>query len=361
MLTRRHFFTGSALTLLSARLASPQHASDPETPRPDVAAIDRDHILATANHALTLRPTNDLTSGAIPALTAASVLLRAPNTIRDPYAIQGPAEAQPFAEQAASRLRALLITPETRLNNELAETNHPEDLLPLAPLAEIAQSIPFLAAQPDLLSPTDLTALKTWFAQLLASLNSSRTAGLARDQKNHIGGVWLLVAAAGARAAADDNALIALRHHFETVSLRAQILADGTFPHELTSRTPYRNSLFALDLLAAAAELLSTKFESLWTYELQDGPGLRTAIAKHAPWIANRATWPYAADQTQGQAHFNDLPCRRPCLLLAARAYSQAEYATIWRTLTPPEPSSPELIAAFPLRQPLLWTTRPHP
>ena len=349
MLTRRTLCL-SAATLAATRLLHTQ-ALAPETTRPNVAAIDHDHILATADHALTLKPTSDLTTGVIPALTAATILLR----------VADPARAAACAIAAAAHLRSLFITPATQLNNELADTNNPEDLVPLAPLAEIAATLPFLTyqatLQPDLLPPADLTALKAWFAELLHQLNTARTAGLARDRKDHVGGVWLLLAAACAHSLADETALAALRHHFRSVTLRAQILADGTLPHELSSKFPYRNSLFALDLLSGAAELLSTKFESLWDFQLQDGPGLRVAIAKHAPWIANRGAWPYPSDAP----HFHDLPCRRPALLLAGRAFAHPDYITLWRALTPAEPTNPDLLATFPLRQPLLWFTRPHP
>ena len=352
MLTRRAVCAlGGALAasrlLTRKSLLAALVGRDAESSRPDVAAIDREHTLQTAEQAI-LRPSSgNLLSGAVPALTAAAVLLRSSD----------PDRAARYGRAAAGQLRALLLAPETRLNDELTETNAPEDIVPLAPLAEIAQSLPFLSATDAWLPGEQAHAAKGWFARLSASLNGSRTGGLARDRKDHVGGVWLLVAAACAHAAEDDTQLAALRHRYKSVTIRAQISADGAFSHELTTRLPYRNSLFALDLLAGATELLSTHFESLWDYALQDGPGLRVAIARHAPWIANRAAWPYPADQS----HFGDMPCRRTSMLLAARAYSRPEYAGIWREASPPEPQNAELLAAFPLRQPLLWVARPRP
>ncbi len=347
MLTRRTLCL-SASTFAVARFLHSQ--TTPESSRPDVALVDHDHIVMTAESAFKSRLSDDLTTGTIPALTVAMLLFR----------ISDPARAATYFATAVAHLHYLLVAPSTRLNNELAETNNPEDVVPLTPLAEIAATLPFLetqrAAQPDQLPLADLAAMKSWFTELLHQLNTSRTAGLARDRKDHVAGVWLLLAAACAHATADDGALVNLRHHFRSVTVRAQIFADGTFPHELSSHYPYRNSLFTLDLLSGAAELLSTKFESLWDFQLQDGPGLRVAVAKHAPWIANRGTWPYPSDTP----HFHDLPCRRPALLFAARAYSRPEYATIWRTSAPSEPSVPELLATFPIRQPLLWFTRSH-
>jgi hypothetical protein len=126
--------------------------------------------------------------------------------------------------------------------------------------------------------------------------------------------------------------------------------------HELTTPNPYRNCLFNLDMMAAICTLLTTRFESAWEYELDDGPGMRAAIAHHFPYIADRKSWPYRADA----ALSNLLPIRPPSLLFAARVYQRPEYATLWRSL-PPDPPTRELEQVFPIRQPILWVTRPRP
>ena len=250
--------------------------------------------------------------------------------------------------QATAHLQAWFLTPETRLPTT---PRYPafQPIAELSALAELAQSLPFLS-----LEPTILTPLKKWFADYLAWLTESRLALLARDAKDHHGSSWLLQSAAYARLTANEAILADLRHRFKTVTVRAQINADGFFPHELPSPNPFRDSLFNLDLLAGVCQLLSTRFESVWEHELQDGPGMRAAIARHAPYIANRAKWPYPADQT----HFNQLPARRPALVFAGRAFTQPDYVTLWRTL-PPDPTDPEILRTFPIRQPILWLTQP--
>lgn len=237
-----------------------------------------------------------------------------------------------------------------------AKTGTPEGIVEAVHLAEIAQSIAFLSNSKSL-SQTDLATIQKWFAAYLDWLNTSRIAGLARDQKNHHGTSWLLQSAACAHLnTADDAPLTALRHFYKSITIRAQIVSDGVFPRELSTPNPYRNSLFNLDMFAAICVLLSTRFESVWDYELQDGPGMRIAIARFFPFIKDRGAWPYEADRT----HFNDLPLRRPSLLFAARAYNRPEYADLWKTL-PADTTIPELQRTFPIRQPLLWVTRPKP
>lgn len=392
LLTRRSFLSHTTATLLTPQLLA--QATPAPTTHPDLAALDHDRILSAADLALTQLPTplsdipiphspgspHDLyttarnpaepnteptnphadallqLSLAVPALAAATLLTSKSDPIR----------AAKYAAHAATHLRAWFISPATAMAPNLtyaqlspitsATNPNTRGTLETTGLAEVAVSVPFLE-QTSALTPEDLTALRAWFTEFIGWLTTSTLGRLARDAKDHTGSSWLLQTASYVRLTGDDHLLADLRNRFRHTTLRAEILADGTFPHELTTPDPYRNSLFNLDLLAGAADLLSTRFESVWDYELQDGPGLRAAIARHTPWIADRNAWPYPADRTL----FKQLPCRRPALLLAARAFQRPDYAALWRQLTPAQPTDPILLRTFPIRQPLLWTTRPRP
>lgn len=393
-LSRRHFCSGLSFLAASRLLSAQRPPIGAPTSRPDVASIDHDRILAAADRFLSA-PVDTLTahrapkSGgtpnefvseledspatstpaiapgtpaftahrdallqltlAVPALTAGWLITHTADAPR----------ANHYAEQAATHLRAWFVTPGTRmepsLNFAASATNtagHPEGIVETSSLAEIAIALPFLVRS-GALPAEDAAVINAWFAAFLAWLTTSRLAGLAKDRKDHVGSSWLLQCAAYARLGGNDPVLADLRHLFKTVTIRAQIIAEGNFPHELTTANPYRNSLFNLDLLTAACDLLSTRFESLWEYQLQDGPGLLAAVTRHASFIENRGAWPYRAD-----AHlFGELPGRRPALLFAARAYQRPDYATLWRSLNP-DPTNPIILCAFPIRQPLLWVTR---
>jgi hypothetical protein len=106
--------------------------------------------------------------------------------------------------------------------------------------------------------------------------------------------------------------------------------------------------------MAGVCHLLSTRFDSVWDYSLEDGPGMRSAIAFHFPFIADRSLWPFEADVK----HFKELPGRRASLLFAARAYERPEYAAVWKTL-PPDPASLEVLRTLPIHHPLLWVRQP--
>ena len=384
--TRRYFCSQAVSVLFALRLPgysqSAASIAGGSTTRPNVAAIDHDRILAAADRFLTQAPT-PITS--IPADRSPGPdhdFYSEPADQPDPFLAHRDAlfalghivpalaaayfitKDERYAKQAVAHLQAWFITPDTFMTPTLefaqvaatAKTGRPEGVIEGLPLVEIAQSIPFLSNS-EALTPAALDALTKWFVSYLDWLNASRTAGLARDMRDHNGSSWLLQAAACAKLnVKDDRPLSTLRHQFRSSTLRAQISFDGNFPRELSTPNPYRNSLFNLDMLAGACDLLSTRFESVWEYELQDGPSMRNAVARYFPFIASRGSWPYKADS----AFFGQLPLRRPALLLAARAYSRPEYADLWKTL-PPDTTNPELDRTFPIRQPLLWVTRPHP
>lgn len=399
-ITRRVFCTRAAGFLTAGVVLPPTLAAQASTARPNVAAIDHDRILKAAQSYLTKTP--------IPITELPCK--RSPGTLHDFYSeaddfwpkpagtyverkgAENPAaftahrdallelsiwasaltaafvltKEERYAEQALRHLRAWFVDPATSMTPALlyagtvlpAKTGRFEGLLETVHLAEVAQAIPFLA-NAESFTKTDSDGLAKWFGDYFEWLTTSQLGGLARDQKDHHGSSWLLQTTAFTRLHlallpdADDAPLRKLRQHYKTVTIRAQINADGAFPHELTTRNPYRLSLFNLDMLAAVCQLLYTPFDSVWDYELQDGPGMRAAIARHFPYIKDKGAWPYVSDAM----YFDDLPLRSPALLFCARAYTRPEYADLWKTL-PADTEIAELQRTFPIRQPLLWVTR---
>lgn len=344
MFSRRQFLCSSALPWLSAVWARAQTSGTvpvAPTTRPKVGEIDHDRILRAARAALDrpLSPDRNVEGDSflaftldVPALAAACLV--------------DPTGAAAYRLKARALLWAWIVSPDSRLSAGPALASY-KLLAPRSALAEIAVALPFLE-----LPEADLVDVSAWFRHALDWLNSDRTSLLARDAHDHNGSAWLLQTSAYASLLDDDAVLAEQRHRFKRSILRAQVLPDGLFRNELGGPNPFRDSLYNLDLLAGSAQLLSTRFESLWKYELQDGPGMRIVIARHAALIAAPSTWPYPADAT----HFSDLPGRRPALLFAGRAYSDADYIALWRTLDP-DPKAPAILRTFPIRQPVLWVT----
>jgi len=340
MTTRREFLAASAASLLWAGDAWAQPLPIAPTTRPNIGQIDRERILRAAGVTTAAPPTREGPDSSaflaftlsVPALAAAAVV--------------DVANAEKYRGAAAPQVHAWFVADETRLvaAPDLGEKEF-EQVTELCTLGEMCVALPFLGLEDDLLA-----MVKEWFAARLTWLMENRTALLARDARDHHGSSWLLQAAAAAKLTGNEAAMNECRHRFKTVAIRAQINSEGLFPHEVTTEYPFRNSLFNLDLMGGACQLISTQFESVWDHELQDGPGMRTAVAKHAYYIRDRVKWPYPADL----AHFNLLPCRRPTLVFAGRAYGNADYVTLWRGLNS-DPTDPDILRSFPIRQPVLW------
>jgi hypothetical protein len=82
---------------------------------------------------------------------------------------------------------------------------------------------------------------------------------------------------------------------------------------------------------------------------------MRKAVAFMYPFIKDKSTWPYKHDVE----HWDDFPNRQPTLVFAGVAYGNEDYITTWKALNP-DPTVPEVIRNFPIRQPLLWMEKPH-
>ena len=263
-------------------------------------------------------------------------------------------------DRAAEHIRASLLNPATRLNPSFdhagcapgTTVGTPSGIDDLVPLAELSRALTFFVDSPSF-TPDEQAALQAWFRAANIWLTNNRAALIARDKQDHRASSWLLLATAFARYTRDEPALEACRKLFRAPTLRHQIRPDGVFPQEVATPNPYRNTLFNFDLLTGCCQLLSSPFDQLWTYELIDGVGLRTAAAYLYPLLAHPERWPFVADT----AGFRDLPRRRPGLLFSGRAYNRPEYVELWQQL-PAGPPPPDLVSTFPIREPLLWTAR---
>ncbi len=376
-LTRRQFCVTA-----TASATAPLFAQN--TGRINVAAVDRQRILAEAEAALKLppRPLTAIkartpeahpqdfasdpellpTTPAKPFRAHAEALFDASATIAALTAAFIVTSESRFALHAGKHLYAWFVDPATSVSAAMPTVTAPGSVTDLAPLAEIARALPFLI-DTAALYPPDLATAQAWFRDFLTWLSTARPALIAREARDHAASAHLLLTAACARLLRDEGELTTARNRLKRPTLRNQISATGEFPHEVATPYPLRNTLLNADLLTCACELLSTPFFSLWTFELEDGPGIRVAAAFLFPILQDPSRWIYPADAT----HYRDVPRRRMALLLAGRAYNRPEYVDLWRTLPAPlypAPSGTEpepFRTSQPIRQPLLWTTRaPH-
>ncbi len=394
-ISRREFCVGcmAALTGTAAsRFSFGQAASS--FAAPDVAAIDRARILGAANKYLREEPVT-ITAFSSPRssggkhdyFSEGDYWWPDPNNPGGPYiqrdglsnpdnfnqhrlalirlSIQVPALAaawkvtreKRYAQHAAKHLRAWFIDPATRMNANLqfAQAIHGRTpgrgtgIIDTLHLVEVARA----AAQMEssrALTGAEVSEIRRWFADYLAWMTTSKNGQDEREAKNNHGTCWIAQAAEFAAFTGNDEVSTFCRTRYRDVLVPNQIAADGSFPQELRRTKPYGYCLFNLDAMGTVCQILSTSQDNLFRFILPDGRGYGKAIAYMYPYIADKDSWPHPHDVE----YWKDWPVRQPSLLFAGLALRNSEYISLWRRLDP-EPTTPEIIRNFPIRQPVLW------
>lgn len=263
-----------------------------------------------------------------------------------------------YAAAAIRHLRAWFVDPATRMNPNLqhaqaiigVNTGRAIGVIDTLQMIEVARAVSLFARRNAPGYATIRKGVEVWFARYLDWLTASPFGIEERDQANNHGTCWLLQAAAFASVVGRADVLEAARDRLRTVIIPAQIAPDGRQPLELARTKPYAYSLFNLDVLAAAAWLLSDGKGDLIAWRTSDGRSIVQAIAFMAPYIADKSKWPFARDIE----YFDGFPVRHPSLLFGARALDRSDWLRIWSSLNP-DPAIGEVIRNFPVRQPLLW------
>jgi len=263
-----------------------------------------------------------------------------------------------YADHASRHLRAWFVDPATRMNPNLqyaqaifgVSKGRGTGIIDTLHLVEPARAATLLM-QGDALK--DAAAIQDWFAQYLEWMRTSKNGQDERDAKNNHGTCWVLQAAEFSRFTNNHEVRAWCRDRFRTVLVPHQIAPDGSLPLELARTKPYSYSLFDMDVLSDLCQSLSTENENLWQFTTADGRGIKKLMSFMFPFINDKSKWPYPHDVE----YWNDFPARQPSLLFAGLAYKQPDYIALWKTLNP-DPTVPEVIRNYPVRQPLLWLPR---
>jgi hypothetical protein len=220
-------------------------------------------------------------------------------------------------------------------------------------LVEVARAASVVA--PVALNPNEQAALKTWFAEYLHWLDTSQKGIAERDTLNNHAVCWALQAAEFARLVNDSVTRAEVRTRYRQTFLPNQMAPDGSFPRELARTKPYSYSIFNFDVLTSLCQSLQGDGEDLFAFTVPDGRGACKAAAFLYPYLKDKSAWPYQKDVE----HFESLPARSPGLLFTGLACNQQNYLDLWKQLNP-DPTDPEIIRNYPIRQPLLWVEGRH-
>lgn len=275
----------------------------------------------------------------VPALTAAWLLTR----------------QKKYSDHAEKHLRAWFVDPATKMTANLqyaqaifgVSKGRGTGIIDTLHLVEVARAATLLYTASALKSGPEI---RRWFADYLEWMRTSKNGEEERDAANNHGTCWVLQAGEFARFTGNTEVMDWCRDRFRTTLVPKQIAPDGSLPLELARTKPYSYSLFDMDVLCGIAQSLSNRQDSLWSFSTPDGRGLAKMMEFMVPFIADKSNWPYKHDVE----HWDDFPVRNPALLFSGIAYDKPEYITVWKRLNP-DPTVPEVIRNFPIRQPLLW------
>ncbi len=263
---------------------------------------------------------------------------------------------QRYGQHACEYLRAWFVTPATSMTPNLefsqgvhgVSTGRSYGIIDTLHLVEVARAASIVA--PSILSAKEDSAIKEWFRSYLQWMKTSDKGKQERDALNNHATCWALQAAEFARFITDNGTRDEVRRRYIEVLLPNQMGTDGSFPKELARTKPYSYSIFNFDVLTTLCQSLKGAGTDLFTFQLSDGRGICKAAAFLYPYLKDKSAWPYPKDVE----HFDVLPVRSPGLIFAGLACDKQPYITLWKTLNP-DPTDPEIIRNYPIRQPLLW------
>jgi hypothetical protein len=262
-----------------------------------------------------------------------------------------------YSAHARRHLQAWFVDAATRMNPHLTyaqaihgvTTGRGTGIIDTIHLVEVARAIEILH-RGGALGQAEFAPIRQWFADYTAWLTHSTNGIEERDAKNNHGTCWVMQVAAFGSLTGDREVLDMCRVRFKTILLPQQIAPDGSFPLELERTKPYGYSLFNLDAMATTAQILSTRADDLWTFELPDGRGMRRALAFMAPFIEDKARWRHPRDVQ----YYDEWPMRHAALLFGGLSLGKPDYIALWSTLKP-DSQVEEVVRNFFIRQPTLW------
>jgi hypothetical protein len=261
-----------------------------------------------------------------------------------------------YADHAIAHLRAWFLDQQTLMNPHLLYaqaikgrvTGRGIGIIDTLHLVEVVRAITALDEAPGWRAG-EREGVRGWFDRYLTWMTTHEYGIAERDARNNHGTCWVMQAAEFARYTRRADITSFCRERFKTVLVPNQIAPDGSFPEELRRTKPYGYSLFNLDAMTGICQILSTR-DSLWTWHLPDGRGVRKALEFMTPFIADKKAWPHKPDVM----YFDEWPVRHHSLLFGGLALDRPDWIALWRSLEP-DPTVDEVIRNFFLRQPLLW------
>ncbi len=262
-----------------------------------------------------------------------------------------------YSKAAMGHLKAWFIDTATLMNPSLLYgqaitrkvSGRGIGIIDMIQMVEVAQSVSVLEKS-GLIINKDISDIKNWFTQYLKWVTTHSYGIDEREAKNNHGTCWVMQVAVFAKLVGDTSLLSYCNNRFKTVLLPSQMAPNGSFPLEIKRTKPYGYSLFNLDAMVTLASVLSTQKENLFDFIGTGNVSIKKGIEFMFPFIANKASWPYAKDVM----YFDEWPVAPVSLLFGSKATNNAGWFDTWKKLEH-FPTNEEIIRNTPIRNPLIW------
>ena len=262
-----------------------------------------------------------------------------------------------YSKAAMGHLKAWFIDTATLMNPSLLYgqaitrkvSGRGIGIIDMIQMVEVAQSVSVLEKS-GLINNKDISEIKNWFAQYLKWVTTHSYGIDEREAKNNHGTCWVMQVAVFAKLVGDTSLLSYCNNRFKTVLLPSQMAPNGSFPLEIKRTKPYGYSLFNLDAMVTLASVLSTQKENLFDFIGTGNVSIKKGIEFMFPFIANKASWPYAKDVM----YFDEWPVAPISLLFGSKATNNSSWFDTWQKLEH-FPTNEEIIRNTPIRNPLIW------
>ena len=205
-----------------------------------------------------------------------------------------------YAEHALKHLKAWFVDDQTKMNPSMNFAQAIKGicagrgvgLIDGIHLVEPARAVSVLKELGGI-GDEDFNSIKIWFAQFSEWMTTHEYGIDERERQNNHGSAWVMQLAEYSRLTKNLEQMNYCRDRFKNVLLPNQMAIDGSFPMELERTKPYGYSLFNLDILSSVCQILSTPENNLWTYKLEDGRGMESALKFIYPFIKDKSSGNY--------------------------------------------------------------------
>ncbi len=243
-------------------------------------------------------------------------------------------EKEEYATRASEILRMWFLDPKTKMNPNLnfaqaipgLNTGRGIGIIETAEFTRVVDSIGLIGESKSW-TKTDQAGLETWFAKYLEWLTTSKNGLDEAAAKNNHGMFYDVQVVSFALFVGKADFAKKQLEQVTKKRIEKQIESDGRMPLELERTKSWNYSSFNLDALLRLAEMGETVDVDLWTFEENDGSGIRRAIEFLYPFMNTENKWKY--QQIEGFGPERLLPLLRR----AARKYTDEKFMKMMETV----------------------------